>query len=71
MKSSEVCSACGGSEHLRHSPWHGDEPICKPCFMVWYDLPTNIDTTSPAAVGAESLRLKALGKWPWPWGEAA
>jgi len=33
--------------------------------MVWYDPNQNIDTSNPAAVGAESLRLKSLGLYPW------
>lgn len=61
------CSACGGTEHLRGSMWHGDQPICRPCFMVWYDPPGKgpFDHTDPAAVGALSLEMKAQGKWPW------
>lgn len=60
-----LCSACGGSEHLRpYSPWHR-LPICRPCFMVWYDALESIDVTDPKAVGALSLKLKAAGKWPW------
>jgi len=59
------CSACGGSKHLRTSMWHGDQFICKPCFMVWYDPDRDIDVTDPKAVGKESLRLKALGQFPW------
>ncbi len=64
------CSACGGTEHLRPgSPWHGNKTICKPCFMVWYDGPQGVcddmDATSAASVGAASLKLKALGRFPW------
>jgi hypothetical protein len=59
------CSACGGTERLRpYSPWH-NIPICRPCFMVWYDPTESIDVTDPKAVGELSLRLKAAGKWPW------
>lgn len=59
------CSACGGTEHLRpYSPWHR-RPICRMCFMVWYDGPEAIDQTDPKAVGALSLKLKAAGRWPW------
>jgi hypothetical protein len=60
-----TCSACGGSEQLRHSPWHGKAAICRPCFIVWYDPDEDIDCTDPAAVGALSLKLKAAGKFPW------
>ena len=60
-----ICSACGGTEHLRpYSPWHR-LPICRPCFMVWYDPDEAIDVTDPKQVGALSLKLKAAGKWPW------
>ena len=56
------CSACGGTEHLRPgSPWHGDKVICNPCFMVWYE--TGI--TDAIKLGVESLRLKAVGRFPW------
>lgn len=59
-----VCSACGGSEFLRKgSHWH-PAPICKPCFLVWYDG-TVEDRTDPASVGKASLAAKAEGKWPW------
>ena len=60
-----LCSACGGSEYLRpYSPWHRT-PICKPCFIIWYDPPENIDSTNPKEVGELSRKLKAAGKWPW------
>ena len=64
------CSACGGTEHLRPgSPWHKDKVICNPCFMVWYDGPQGIcddmNPTSAASVGEASLKLKALGRFPW------
>lgn len=61
-----MCSACGGAKHLRFSPFHGERPICRPCFMIWYDgMPNENDACDPKKVGAESLRLKALGEWPW------
>lgn len=60
-----TCSACGGAEHLRAgSMWH-PAPICKPCFIVWYDPDEAIDVTDPTAVGLLSLKLKAAGKYPW------
>jgi len=60
-----TCSACGGSEYLRpYSPWHRI-PICRPCFIVWYDPDENIDVTDPKEVGRLSLKLKAQGKYPW------
>lgn len=61
------CSACGGNEHLRRSAYHGEQPICTPCFMVWYDPPGTepFDHTDPKQVGALSLEMKAQGKWPW------
>lgn len=60
-----ICSACGGDKHLRpYSPWHS-VPICKPCFMVWYDPDEVIDPTNPKEVGKLSLKLKAAGKFPW------
>lgn len=55
------CSACNGTQFLRHSPFHGAEPICRPCFMVWYDY----GATEPAKVGEISMRLKAERKFPW------
>lgn len=56
-----ICSACGGTKHVRPgSPWH-DTPICKPCFMVWYET----GETDPVLVGLESLKLKHLKKFPW------
>ncbi len=64
-----TCSACGGSEFLRGSPFHGQNLICKPCFMVWYEGGTlngqQIDQTNAKEVGALSLHLKALGRFPW------
>ncbi len=57
-----VCSACGGIEYVRGSPYHS-HPICSPCFIVWYDYCDN--PKDPANVGAASMRLKALGKFPW------
>lgn len=45
--------------------WHEPHLICKPCFTIWYDPPFEIDVTSPEAVGALSLKLKAEGKYPW------
>lgn len=60
-----ICSACGGDEFLRpYSPWHS-VPICRPCFIVWYDGVAYEDQTNPEAIGRESLRLKALGDFPW------
>lgn len=47
---------------MRGSPYHS-HPICNPCFIIWYDCV--VDQTSPEAVGRESLRRKAAGKWPW------
>jgi len=59
------CSACGGSDYLRpYSPWHRI-PICRPCFIVWYDPEEEICVTDPRAVGRLSLKLKAAGKHPW------
>ncbi len=62
-KKEEVkCSACGGTDHIRpSSPWHAPHIICNPCLIVWYDM----GITDPEQVGAESLRLKAAGKFPW------
>ena len=65
MRVTPTCSACGGTEHLRFSQFHGDHQICRPCFMVWYDPDENIDNTDPKQVGALSLKLKAAGKFPW------
>lgn len=65
MSTAPTCSACGGTEHLRGSPWHGSNLICGPCFAVWYDPDEAIDQTSPAEVGRLSLKLKAAGKPPW------
>lgn len=59
------CSACGGTEHLRRSSFHGAQPICTPCFIVWYDPPRSIDLTDPTQVGAVSMELKRQGKFPW------
>jgi len=64
-ESEKQCSACGGTQHLRGSVFHGEHPICRPCFMVWYDPDECIDQTDPKAVGALSLKLKAQGKFPW------
>jgi hypothetical protein len=61
----KTCSACGGTDHLRTSFWHEPQMICLPCFLVWYDPNKDIDTSDPKAVGRESLRLKALGEYPW------
>jgi hypothetical protein len=65
----KTCSACGGTEFLRTSPFHGEHPICKPCFMVWYEGGVldgrQIDQSKAAQVGALSLHLKSLGKFPW------
>jgi len=58
----KVCACCGGAEAIRpHSMWHGQDIICRPCFIVWYDS----GKTDPAQIGEESLRLKAEGKFPW------
>jgi hypothetical protein len=64
-----TCSACGGTQWLRHSPWHNAHWICSPCFVVWYDPDEDIDTTDPSEVGKLSLKLKKAGKFPWnqPW----
>jgi hypothetical protein len=62
---SPSCSACGGSKHLRHSIWHGTKPICRPCFLIWYDCPADIDVTDPVAVGIESRKRRETGQWPW------
>lgn len=62
---SETCSACGGETFLSRSPWHGEAPICRPCMMIWYDPPAEIDRTDPGAIGELSRTLKAAGKWPW------
>ena len=60
-----VCSACGGTERMRpYSPWHRS-PICRPCFMIWYDPDEAIDVTDPQQVGALSRKLKAAGRFPW------
>lgn len=50
---------------MRGSHWHGENLICRPCFMVWYDPDEDIDSTDPKAVGRLSLKLKKLGKFPW------
>lgn len=66
MSEKPNCSACGGSEHMGISFWHGGKlPICGPFFMVWYDPDEAIDQTDLKAVGALSLKLKAQGKFPW------
>lgn len=65
MSDEPKCSACGGTKWLRHSMWHGEHWICRPCFMVWYDPDEDIDCTDPQQVGALSLKLKAAGKFPW------
>ncbi len=63
------CDACGGTEHVRQSYWHGEQYICVPCFLVWYDPPGPafhiIDQTDPKAIGVLSNKLKAAGRWPW------
>jgi hypothetical protein len=59
------CSACGGTKYLRpYSPFH-NIPICRPCFVVWYDGPSTVVSTDPLSVGMASLKLKAACKWPW------
>lgn len=65
MSDEPRCSACGGTRFLRHSPWHGDQPICSPCMIIWYDPPMELDRTDPEAIGELSRRLKAAKKWPW------
>lgn len=60
------CSSCGGTKYLRpYSPWHR-VPICRPCFMVWYDCGDHTtDRTNPKSVGDLSLKLKANKEYPW------
>lgn len=74
-----LCECCRGSEHLGAVPpiMGGDRlgttptrrAICSPCFSVWYDS----GITDSEELGKESLRLKALGKFPWtgPYAQAA
>ena len=59
-------SSCGGTRELRpYSPWH-HIPICRPCFMVWYDAgDSRTCRTDPLSVGMLSLKLKAANRWPW------
>jgi len=61
----DKCAACGATEDLRGSPWHSS-PICKQCFIVWYDCMDSLeDARDPAKVGAESMRRKEAGEFPW------
>jgi len=56
-----TCSCCGGWGHMRpYSPWH-HTPICKPCFMIWYDS----GLTDPKEIGELSMLLKRQGLYPW------
>jgi hypothetical protein len=61
MTETPVCSACGTPHDLRSSAWTGDRPICRKCFMLWYD--TGITNTKE--LGAESNWRKSKGYWPW------
>ena len=55
------CSACGRTEDLRHSPFHGEHIICRPCFMIWYDY----GVTDPNELGKLSHKLEREGKFPF------
>jgi hypothetical protein len=52
----EPCDCCGVPVSCRRgSMWHGSDRICRPCFWIWYD--GNVDSTDPAAIRAERLRI--------------
>jgi len=52
-----ICDCCKRAvDHVRASLWHGDDRVCRECFVEWYDgdRPT---------IGIDNSNKRAIGNW--------